>query len=201
VRSGFAANGEWQVSAEVAYAPTDWWELAAIAEWESASTSSIPAFAVESVFDFAFTRDWPIHVGAYVEYEVQQAAPNELQINLLLERERGPLDLQLNIIALRALTAGEDWEFSYVAQASVALNDALSFGIQGIGDAGTSGDFGHLGDRAQYWGPFAVFEAGRINGGDIEVQIGYLIGSSEAESDGLFRFTVGYEFGGSDSDS
>ncbi len=35
-----------------------------------------------------------------------------------------------------------------------------------------------------------------MNEGEVELQIGYLVGSGEAEADGQFRFKLEYEFGG-----
>jgi hypothetical protein len=202
VLNGGAAGGDWQVKAEASHGVTDWWRPALVAEWEhSGDETQFTAFAVESVFDFTATRDWPVHFGGYVEYEWANDGPNELEFKLLMQRQRGPLDLRLNLIGTRLLGSAPDdnWEFGYAAQASYAFNDDFALGVQGFGAAGTDDNFG-LGDQAQYWGPFAQIEAGHFNNGELELQLGYLAGFGEAEADGIFRVKLEYEFGGHDTD-
>lgn len=206
LRSGFLhggpADGDWQVKAEASHGVTDWWRPALVAEWENqAGGAHFTAFAVESVFDFTLTRDWPVHFGAYAEYEWAQDGPDELEFKLLMERRRAPLELRLNLIGARPLgSAGNDtWEFGYAAQALYAFNDDFALGVQGFGDAGSNDNLG-LNDQAQYWGPFAQIEAGRFNDGELELQLGYLAGFGQAEADGVFRLKLEYEFGGHDID-
>ncbi|MBS0385594.1 MAG: hypothetical protein JSS00_09625 [Proteobacteria bacterium] len=205
VRSGFlngGAQGDWQVKAEASHAVTDWWRPALVAEWaQGGGETRFTAFAVESVFDLTATREWPVHLGAYVEYEWANDGPNELELKLLLQRQRGPLDLRLNLIGARLLGSAPDdnWEFGYAAQALYAFNDDFALGVQGFGDAGTNDNFG-LNDQAHYWGPFAQIEAGHFNNNEIELQLGYLAGFGHAEADGVFRVKLEVELGGRDTD-
>jgi hypothetical protein len=200
--NGGGADGDWQLKAEASHGVTDWWRPALVAEWENTGgETQFTAAALESVFDFTATRDWPIHLGGYVEYEWAQDGPNELEFKLLMQRQRGPLDLRLNLIGTRLLGSAPDdnWEYGYAAQALYSFNDDFALGVQGFGDAGADGDFG-LGHHAQYWGPFAQIEAGHFNTSEIELQLGYLVGSSDAEADALFRVKLEVELGGHDSD-
>ncbi|MEZ6023015.1 MAG: hypothetical protein R3C16_06295 [Hyphomonadaceae bacterium] len=199
VLDGGADDGDWQVKAEFGHAFTDWWRPALIAEWEHENgDSEFTAFAIENVFDFTGTRDWPVHFGAYAEYEFAQDGPDGVEFKLLMQRQRGPLDLRLNLITEREVGAGagNDWEFGYAAQIGFALNDDLELGLQGFGDAGTDDDFGDLGDQPHYWGPFVQFELGDIGDGEIELQASYLAGLAESAADGQFRLTLAYEFAG-----
>ena len=205
LRSGVVNGGagDWQVKAEASHGVTDWWRPAVVAEWEnSGGETQFTAFAVESVFDFTATRDWPAHLGGYVEYEWAEDGPNELEFKLLMQRQRGPLALRLNLIGTRLLGAAPEanWEFGYAAQASYAINDDFALGIQGFGDAGTNADFG-LDSQAHYWGPFAQIEAGHFSGSELELQLGYLVGLGQAEADGIFRLKLEVEFGASDHDN
>jgi hypothetical protein len=202
VLSGGSNGGDWQVKAEASHGVTDWWRPAVVAEWEnSGGETQFSAFAVESVFDFTATRDWPVHLGGYVEYEWANDGPNELELKLLMQRQRGPLDLRLSFIGTRLLGSAPDdnWEFGYAAQASYSFNDDFALGIQGFGDAGTDADFG-LDNQAHYWGPFAQIEAGHFGESELELQLGYLVGSGQVEADGAFRLKLEVEFGGDDSD-
>jgi hypothetical protein len=189
---GGPQDGEWQVKAEFSHGVTDWWRPGLVAKWESAS-DDFTAFAIENVFDFTVTREWPVHVGAYFEYQFAEAGADEIELKLLLERERGPVDLRLNLIAERQVGAGasDAWEYGYAAQAGYALNDDFVLGVQGFGDAGA----GALDDHAHYWGPFGQFELAHVGSGEVELQLGYLFGSGEAIADGQLRFKLEYEFG------
>ena len=202
VLRGGGAAGDWQSNIEAGYGVTDWWRPAIVGEWRHAGDETdFTAFAIENVFDFTMTRAWPVHLGGYVEYEWANDGPDELEFKLLMERERGRLDLRLNLIGTRLLGSAPDdtWEFGYAAQASYAFSDDFALGVQGFGDAGTNDNFG-LDGQAQYWGPFAKIEAGHFNNGEVELQLGYLAGFGGAEADGIFRVKLEYEFGGHDTD-
>ncbi len=202
ILSGDAADGDWQAKVEAGYGMTSWWRPALVGEWtHEGDHTAFTAFAIENVFDFTATRDWPLHLGAYVEYEWANDGPNELELKLLTEHRQGPIDLRFNMIATRLLgrASQDNWEFGYAAQGSYAFNDDFALGVQGFGDVGAGGDFG-LDHRAQYWGPFAQIEAGHFNASELELQFGYLAGFGAAEADGVFRVKLEMEFGGHDAD-
>lgn len=199
ILNGGEADGEWQVKAEAGHAFTDWWRPGLVAEWEyEGADAEFTAFALENVFDFTPTRAWPVHFGGYLEYEVTEEGPDAVELKLLMSHRRGPLDVRLNLIGEREVGsgAGNTWELGYAFQAGYAFSDDFQLGLQGFGDTGTDDDFGHLDDRAHYWGPFAQFEVGDIGDGEVELQLGYLAGFEEAEADGQFRMKIEYELGG-----
>ena len=199
VLNGGAANGDWQVKAEASHAFTDFWRVGVVGEWEQEDgATDFTAHSVENVFDVTGTRAWPVHLGAYAEYEWKNDGADVLELKLLMQRRRGPLDLALNLVSEREVGAGagNGWEFGYAARAAYALNDDLELGVEGFGDAGTDDDFGSLGDQAHYWGPIAQFEVAHAGDGEVEMQIGYLAGFGEADADGQLRVKLEYEFGG-----
>lgn len=197
ILNGGDAGGEWQIKAEASHAFTDWWRPGLVAEWEyEGGSAEFTAFAVENVFDFTATRDWPVHLGGYVEYEFAEDSPDSVELKLLMSRQRGPIYVRVNLIGERALSNNADgWEYGYAVQAGYAFNDDIELGLQGFGDAGAHDELGELEDRAHYWGPFAQFEVGELGRGEAELQLGYLVGFGEAEADGQFRLKLGYEFG------
>ena len=198
---GGDADGEWQTKAEVGRAFNGWWRPGLVAEWEhEGGATNFTALAVENIFDVSATRDWPVHFGGYLEYEWPQDGADHVEVKLLMQRERGPWDLLLNLIGEREVGSGasDEWEFGYAAQAAFAFNDDFALGIEGFGDAGTDTNFGQLGDQAHYWGPFGRFEIGRLGEGEVELQLGYLLGVGEAAADGQLRFKLEYEFGDRD---
>lgn len=194
---GGASDGDWRLKAELSHAVTDWWRPGLVAAWSrDGGQTDFTAFAIENVFDFTATRDWPVHVGGYVEYAWRQGGADEVELKLLLQRARGPLDLTLNLIAERQVGAASDaWEFGYAGEAAYAFNQDFALGVQGFGDAGTSEDFGDFGGQAHYWGPFGQFELAHVGTGEVELQLGYLFGSGGANADGQFRIKLEYEFG------
>lgn len=205
VRSGILqggdGDGEWQTKVELGHAVTDWWRPALVGEWEDEGEGTeFTAFALENVFDFVGTRDWPVHLGGYFEYEWKEAGADEVELKLLMQRARGPWKITANLIGETSVGAGseDEWEFGYAAEGGYAINDDFRIGLQGFGDAGTNDDFGNLGEYGHYWGPFTQFELGHVGDGEIELQLGYLAGFGEAEADGQFRLKLEYEFGGSE---
>lgn len=196
---GGVADGEWRLKAEASHAFTDWWRPGLVAGWKhEGGETDFTSMALENVFDFTATRDWPVHLGAYVEYAVNtQDGPDEVELKVLMRRARGPLRLTLNLIGEREVGSGaaDDWELGYAAEASYAFNQDFKLGVQGFGDAGTNNDFGDFGDHAQYWGPFAQFELAHVNEGEVELQLGYLVGAGDPDADGQFRIKLEYEFG------
>lgn len=192
-------DGEWAFVGEAAYGVTDWWRPAVLFELERepGKDAKLEAVAFENVFDFTPTRSWPVHFGAYVEYEAAlNDGPDKVEAKLLSEHISGPMRLRFNLIAERHVGggSGDEVEFGYAAQALWTINDDLKFGVEGYGDAGTDDDFGDFGDRAHYWGPVAQFEAFEIGDKEFEVQAGYLFGSGDAEADGLFQLKFEIEY-------
>jgi hypothetical protein len=190
VFDGGAEDGDWQTKVELSHGVTDWWRPALVVKLQDGDYAGV---AIENVFDFTATRDWPVHVGAYFEYQFAEQGNDEIELKLLLQRARGPLDLRLNLIAERYLgsSASDDWEYGYAAQASYALGDDFTLGVQGFGDVG--GD--DLGDYPHYWGPFGQTELGHVGDSEVELQLGYLFGSGDAVADGQVRLKLEVEFG------
>lgn len=201
LRTGFliggSGDGTWQMRSEVSHGMTDWWRPALVAEWErEAGSSNFSAWSIENLFDFAFSRAWPVHFGGYVEYEFKQEGADEIELKLLSQRINGPWDLRLNLVGERHIGSGvsDAWEFGYAAQADYAIRHEFRIGLQAFGDAGTDIDFGNLGSQAHYVGPFAIVEVANFSGREIYTEFGYLFGIGAAESDGQIRFKIEYEF-------
>lgn len=189
-------DGEWQVKAEASHAFTGWWRVGLVGEWEHEDgDSEFTAAAIENVVDFTATRDWPVHLGGYFEYEFGEDVPDAVELKLLMEHAHGPIELRLNLIGEREVGggAGNDWEYGYAAQAQYQVGDDFAFGLQGFGDSGADELFGDLDDQAHYWGPFAQFEVAHLGAGEIELQLGYLAGFGETNADGQFRLKLEYE--------
>jgi hypothetical protein len=192
ILNGGDEDGEWAFVGEVSHGVTDWWRPAVLfeIEREPGRDAELEAVAFENVFDFTATRAWPVHFGAYVEYEAAlHDGPDKIEAKLLSEHISGPLRLRLNLIAERQVGdgSGDDVEYGYAAQALWTVNDDFAVGLEGYGDAGADDSFGDFGDRAHYWGPVAQFEAFEMGDKELELQVGYLVGTGDAEADGQFQ--------------
>lgn len=194
--NGGEEGGEWGLALEASHAVTDWWQPAILfdVEKEGDEGARLGAIGIESIFDFTATRTWPVHFGAYVEYEfsTRDDEPDNLELKLLMEREAGPLDLRLNLIGVRELgsQADDDWRLGYAAHILWSVSEEIAIGLEGLGDAGTSDDFGQLGDHAHYWGPTLQIEAFDTGKQELEFRVGYLAGIGEPEAEGLFRLSA-----------
>ncbi|MEZ5960093.1 MAG: hypothetical protein R3C30_06645 [Hyphomonadaceae bacterium] len=197
-------HGDWRARAEASYAYASWWRVGAAAAWQSVDgDTDLTGLAIENVFDVIPTRRWPVHLGAYVEYERNMGeAPDHIELRLLMQRQRGPLDMRLNIISERETGDHSDnrWEFGYAAQASYRLTPALRLGIEGFGDTGFDDQLGDIDDYAHYWGPVAQVRLANVRDRQLSLRFGYLVGSGHADADGQARMQVEWSFGGDDDD-
>jgi len=202
--TGGDSDGDWQARAEASYAYASWWQVGAAAAWQSLDgDTDLTGLAIENVFDFIPSRRWPVHFGAYVEYERNMGeAPDHVELRLLMQRQRGPLDLRFNITSERETGDHSDnrWEFGYAAQASYRLTPSLRLGIEGFGDTGFDDQLGDIDDYAHYWGPVAQVRLTNVRDRQLSLRFGYLLGSGHADADGQARMQLEWSFGGDDDD-
>lgn len=201
---GRADSHDWQTRAEASYAHLSWWRpgLAATFQREGDDVR-LSGLGVESIVDFIPTRQWPVHFGAYAEYERNmREGPDHFELKLLMQRTRGPLDLRLDIVTERETGDGSDnrWEYGYAAQASYRLNADWRLGVEGFGDTGFDDQLGDIDDYAHYWGPFAQVRIYAVREQQLSLQMGYLAGSGHADADGQLRLQLEWSFSGNDED-
>lgn len=198
-------NGDdWQARAEASYAYASWWRPGVAATWqrENGRGAELTGLAIENIFDFIPSRRWPVHFGAYAEYERNmQEDPDRIELKLLMQRARGPLDLRFNIVSERETGDGSDnrWEFGYAAQGSYRISPSWRIGVQGFGDTGFDDQLGDIDDYAHYWGPFAQVRLASMRDQDVSLHVGYLAASGHADADGQLRLQLEWSFG-EDSD-
>lgn len=208
LRSGQLVGGDsdqdWQTRAEANYAYASWWRVGAAAAWQStAGDAELTGLAIENVFDFIPSRRWPVHFGAYAEYERNMGeAPDHFEFRLLMQRQRGPLDLRFNITTERETGDHSDnrWEFGYAAQGSYRVTPALRLGVEGYGDTGFDDQLGDIDDYAHYWGPVAQIRLSNAHDRQLGLHVGYLFGAGHTDADGQMRVQLEWSFGGDDDD-
>lgn len=200
---GGADAHDWRARAEAGYAYLSWWRPGLAFAWQREhGDSELSGIAFENVIDFIPTRRWPVHFGAYVEYERNmQEQPDHIELKLLMQRLRGPVDLRFNIVTERETGDHSDnrWEIGYAAQGAYRVNAVWRVGVEGFGDTGFDDQLGDIDDYAHYWGPFTQVRLAGIREREISLHAGYLFGSGHADADGQLRLQLEWSFG-EDSD-
>jgi hypothetical protein len=195
---GGADRHDWQTRAEANYAYLSSWRPGVAATWQQVDDElQLSGLAIENLLDFIPSRRWPVHFGAYAEYERNMnEGADHIELKLLMQHQQGPIDLRFNIVTERETGDGSDnrWEFGYAAQGSYRVTPAWRLGVQGFGDSGFDDQLGDIDDYAHYWGPFAQVRLRSVREQDVSLQIGYLAGSGHADADGQVRVRLEWSF-------
>ena len=206
--SGELVGGEdrhdWQARIEGSYAYLSWWRPGLEATWQREGDDiRVSGLGIENVFDFIPSRRWPVHFGAYAEYERNmEEGPDHIELKVLMQHRQGPLDLRFNIVTERETGDGSDnrWEFGYAAHGSYRVSPSWRVGAEGFGDSGFDDQLGDIDDYAHYWGPFARARLMQAHDQELSLQVGYLASSGHADADGQVRVRLEWSFSEDDDD-
>lgn len=201
--TGGDSTHDWQARLEASYAYLSWWRPGVAASWQRENgDDQLTGLAIENVFDFMPSRRWPVHFGAYAEYERNMdEGPDHIELKLLMRHADGPVDVRFNVVTERETGDGSDnrWEIGYAAEGAVRVSSAWRIGVQGFGDTGFDDQLGDIDDYAHYWGPFAQVRLASVRERELSLHVGYLAGSGHADADGQVRVQLEWSFG-EDSD-
>ena len=201
---GGADGHDWQTRVEASYAYLSWWQPGVAVTWQRENGGSgLTGVGIENLFDFIPSRRWPVHFGAYAEYERNMSeGPDHIELKLLMQHLDGPLDLRFNIVTERETGDHSDnrWEIGYAAQGAYRFTPSLRIGVQGFGDTGFDDQLGDIDDYAHYWGPFAQVRLASVRDQEVSMQFGYLAGSGHADADGQIRLQLEWSFNEDDDD-
>ena len=190
--SGGPDGGEDAWKLELAYTPTSRLRVATLFEFEKevGAPRKAEAAAIEAIYTLG--RVAGVDVALYGEYEVGFHGPDALEGKVLLERQAGPFDARLNLIANKALAGGDKVQLSYAASADVAVAGDLRVGAAAFGDLGT---FHGFAPRAEHFiGPVVKTEIEAL-GPELKIEAGYLFALDKAREDtkGQFRLLLELE--------
>jgi hypothetical protein len=187
---------EYATVLDVGYSFTDRWKSELVFEYEGETGEGAHPEAIEWENIVVLTEQgehW-VDVGLLIELEhTFSAAPEEFKLGLLLEKEVGPTIADLNLIAVREFgdDAGDETELEYRWQLKWRGKEALEWGLQGLGTAGT---FEHLGDGTEHSIGPALFGVQRLaNGNKLAYDAAILGGLNSAAPDLTVRFNLEYE--------
>lgn len=194
-------DGEDVLRVEAAYGVTERLRLGIVGEFgrEPGSSRKLNAASIEAIYSFG--KVGGIDFAIYGEYEFAFDGPNQVETKLLMQRQNGPWDLRLNLIASKDLAAGELVQLGYAASADIAVAERLRLGAAAFGNLGT---FQHFAPSAEHYvGPVAKFRViksdpdgdGDDHGG-VSISSGYLfaVGETRSKANGQFRLNLEAEF-------
>ena len=187
---------EYATVLDLGYAFTNRWKSELVFEYEGETGEGAHPEALEWENLFVLTEQgehW-VDVGLLVELEhTFSAAPEEFKLGLLLEKEIGPTIADLNLIGVREFgdDASDETELEYRWQVKWRGNEALEWGLQGLG---TAGSFEHLGDGTEHSIGPALFGVQKLaNGNKLAYDAAILGGLNDNAPDLTFRFNLEYE--------
>lgn len=196
--TGGEEDGEAESKLEAGYGFTDNWASALLAEIERepGEDAELTALAWENVFELPKIEGSPFDFGLYGEYEQSLKGEGaKLEAKLLSQFTQGRFVQRLNLVAERAFgdDAEDEVEFGYEWLSAFEVAHDVQLGLEGFGELGDSDNFGDLNAHGHYFGPAAIFEVEPFENSEFEIQLGYLAGFGEAESDGQLRFLIEWE--------
>lgn len=187
---------EYATVLDLGYAFTNRWKSELVFEYEGETGEGAHPEALEWENLFVLTEQgehW-VDVGLLVELEhTFSAAPEEFKLGLLLEKEIGPTIADLNLIGVHEFGDGASDEtgLEYRWQVKWRGHEALEWGVQGLGTAGT---FEHLGDGTEHSIGPALFGVQKLaNGNKLAYDAAILGGLNDNAPDLTFRFNLEYE--------
>jgi hypothetical protein len=187
---------EYATVLDLGYAFTNRWKSELVLEYadEEGLGGRLEAAEWENLIVLTEQGKHWVDVGLLIEYEHSFAdGPDELKIGPLFEKEIGPTIADLNLIFAHEVgrDASDETELDYAWQVKWRGNEALEFGLQGIGGFGTLSNFGE--EDSHSIGP-ALFGVQRLkNGNKLGYDAAILAGVNEAAPDLTFRFQLEYE--------
>ena len=181
---------------DVGYGVTNRWRTEAVLEYaaEDGEPGKLEALEWENVVVLTEPGKHWMDVGLLAEYEHSFASgPDEVKFGPLLQKEFMSTIANLNFRFKREVGSGssDDTELDYRWQLRWRGNEALEWGVQGFGNAGT---FEHLGDDTEHSIGPALFGVQKLaNGNKLAYDAAVLAGLNEAAPDLTVRFNLEFE--------
>ncbi len=194
---GGEADGEDGTVIELSHGFSDRFYGGALFEFERepGEERRLEAVGAEGIFALGNIEAIDTDVAVYGEYEAVRGGADKVETKLLLQHRKGAFDGRLNLIAEKALKAGEPVEFGYAASADWKLVDDFRGGIEAFGELGSTD---RLLPRAEHFvGPMVKTEIEHLPlRGELGIEAGYLfaLGASRDETRGQARLLLEYEF-------
>ena len=167
---------------------------AVLAEFQREPDGSrkLEAIAVEGIYALGHIAPLDLDVALYGEYEAGVHGPDKVETKLLLEHEKGPFDVRLNLVAEKHLVGGTPLGLGYAASADWGVADEFRLGGAAFGELGSTRG---LTTRTEHFaGPIAKYAVEHLGKGELEIEAGYLfaLGRAREDTDGQVRLLLEY---------
>ncbi|MBI4005505.1 MAG: hypothetical protein HY356_02450 [Gammaproteobacteria bacterium] len=180
---------------ELEYGVTEWWKTAIVARLDepSAGTLRYDSTAWENIFQLTGQGKYWLDTGWYLEYKLadEDGAPDKLETKLLLEKPVYGFLNTLNLTIEQELGSegDEDLEFEYAWRTRKKITSEIKLGFEAFGKLGELRDLKSPEDQEHRIGPVFYHEF-RIGGIEIEYNLAWLFGLTDASPDNTFRWQI-----------
>lgn len=184
------------------YGATESWFTEVYLKQERLGTHHSTLAEWENKFQLTETGEYPVDAGLVVELEapLTRGVPWELRMGPLFQKEFGRLQLNGNLLFVRAFGALDETGVPYTTnlayqwQAKYRWKTGLDFGVQGIGEVGTWNRWSQRPNQIHQMGP-AIFGKFPLGGRQaIRYNAALLFGNSTVSPNHIFRMQVEYEY-------
>jgi hypothetical protein len=185
---------------EFSYGVNSWWKTGVELKLKKEPQSNLvyDATAWENIVQLTPQAKYWLDFGLFIEYEhpVTHAAPDEVQLRLLFEKEIELLVVTVNANFSRRIgqNAGQGLEFGYAVRAKYPWKRELQFGVEAFGEPGRLTGFETLSEQEHVIGPVLL---GKFNfdgvPGSFNYTAGYLFGLTSGTPKGTAKWKLEYE--------
>ena len=187
---------------EAGYGVRENWFTAIYGEIEKNKTSNKNEYVAtgwENIITLTEQGKYWADVGVYLEYEVnnETGGADKIETKLLVEKQHGDFVHSFNLILERQIgsNATNATEYGYAWRSKWEFSPQLAAGIEAYGEFGEIDHPNPSNQQQHRAGPVVYGEFGKgQNGSKFKYEIGYLVGLTDATSDGSIKGVLEYEF-------
>lgn len=202
VKYGAAGNGTQASSVGLGYGVTESWFTEVYLSQEHIGPQNQNLVEWENKFQLTETGKYPVDVGFLSELEAPLGgqAPWELRLGPLLQTEFGKIQVNGNMLFVRAFGVGDETgipfatNLAYEWQVKYRWKPTFEFGVQGLGEVGRWDNWSRQAEQLHRIGPAAFGKIALGNRQAIKYNIAWLMGVSTAAPNHTLRTQVEYEF-------
>lgn len=200
--SPVAGSGAQAFSLGFGYGATESWFTEVYLKQERYGTQNATLLEWENKFQLTETGEYPVDIGLVTELEAPLVSnvPWELRLGPLLQKEFGKVQLNVNLLFVRAFGQMDETgvpfstNLAYQWQAKYRWQPVLELGLQGMGEVGKWNNWYAQAEQNHRAGP-AIF--GKLPLGNrqaIKYNAAWMFGASPAAPKQTFRMQIEYEY-------
>ncbi len=184
---------------EIEYGVNDWWKFGVFGRYNKSATGSLryQLTGLENIIQLTEQGKYWLDAGIYLEYKfaADDSDPDGAEIKLLLEKDINDFTHTLNLILEQEVGSkgDKDLEFEYGWKSRKKITPHMKLGIEAFGKLGELRDIKSLQDQDHRLGPVFYHEF-HIGGQEIEYNIGWLFGLTDASPDNTLRWQLEIPF-------